>query len=137
MKKIKKVLCILAVVLAIPTSVMASTQNPYSFSFPDYTGAVGSLRWTKSTQIVTSNGKGAFVQPQYAVHSTNYFLAASRVISDRATNIVTTAYISKKPFTFLPSYGGSGTSYYMGGYPDSNYPYWASYIANGTYGFND
>ena len=135
MKKIKKVLCILAVVLAIPTSVMAATQRSYSFSFPDYTGAVGSLRWSK--KMATSNGNGAFVQPQYAVHSTNYFLAASKDINDRATEVATTATISKKPFTFLSGYGGSGTSYYLGGYPDSNYPYWASYIANGTFGFNN
>lgn len=106
---------ILLLLLNITTISAAS----YTFSFPDYTQSVGSMRWTPINQIVSS-GQYPYVYPDYSSIQTFYFLTPYQNSTIQATNIISCSLHQAIFFTWRTGYGGIGNAYYLAGYPDAN-----------------
>ena len=58
----KKYLYIGIFLLIFTGNYLLASAGTYHFSFPDYTQSVGSMRWTGTTQLV-STGQNPYVYP--------------------------------------------------------------------------
>ncbi len=129
MKKIRILMAVVSLTIILCSSVSAGVAE-YKFKFPDYTHAVGSMRWSGLNPVV---GGTPYVYPDYTYHSTNYFISPLPGTTAQATDIQTVSIRSKKYFTWKSGYGGYLMMSYLAGYPDSSVPYWPEYDVKGVW----